>query len=112
MAKSALYKRIVGYLGDKFRPEDDELITLYCETQAFYKRMQKEIKDGDLLVEYTNKAGATNLIKNPLASEITKTVQVMNNLLKSLGLTAAQRKKVNSDDGGDKDEFENFPEND
>lgn len=57
-------------------------------------------------MEHTNKAGATNLVKNPLAIELTKTVQTLNNLLKSLGLTPAQRKKVVNND--DEDDFEDF----
>ncbi|MEC0543495.1 P27 family phage terminase small subunit, partial [Bacillus glycinifermentans] len=54
----------------------------------------------------TNKAGAENLVKNPLAIELTKTVTTLNNLLKSLDLTPAQRKELNAggeenDDGFD-----------
>ncbi|MNG30958.1 Phage terminase, small subunit [compost metagenome] len=61
------------------------------------------------MVEHTNKAGATNIIKNPLAIEVTKTVQTLNNLLKSLGLTPAQRKKALLGGGGDDDDdFDTF----
>ncbi|HCU8651575.1 TPA: phage terminase small subunit P27 family, partial [Staphylococcus aureus] len=48
----------------------------------------------------TNKAGASNIVKNPLSIELTKTVQTLNNLLKSMGLTAAQRKKIVQEEGG------------
>jgi P27 family predicted phage terminase small subunit len=105
--QTAAYKRIVEYLGDNYQESDDELIKLYCETYDFYCRLRDEIKKSDLLFEHTNKAGATNLVKNPLAIELTKTVQTLNNLLKSLGLTAAQRKKVVGGDD-DVDDFENF----
>jgi P27 family predicted phage terminase small subunit len=71
-----------------------------------YNEMLKDLKKTGYLVEYTNKAGATNLIKNPLAIEVTKTAQVLNQLLKSLGLTAAQRKTVAGAEGGD--DFESF----
>lgn len=99
-------KILRDYLGDQYQESDEELIKLYCETHAFYRRLQKEIKKNDLMYEYTNKAGATNLVKNPLSIELTKTVQTLNNLLKSLGLTPAQRKKVvNEDDGDDFDDF-------
>ena len=57
-----------------------------------------------MMIEHTNKFGAKNLVKNPLAIEATKTAQVLNQLLKSLGLTAAQRKKAvqaDDDDGFD-----------
>jgi P27 family predicted phage terminase small subunit len=106
MASTVLRKKIKSYLGDRYQPSDDELINLYCETHALYKKMLKEIRKTGLMTEYTNKAGATNLVKNPLAIEATKTAQVLNALLKSLGLTAAQRKEaVKANDG---DDFENF----
>lgn len=104
---SKLFQRIVQYLGDGYQESDDELIALYCETYDFYCRLRDELKESDLLFEHTNKAGATNLVKNPLAIELTKTVQTLNNLLKSLGLTAAQRKRVVGGDT-DGDGFEDF----
>ncbi|NBI30724.1 P27 family phage terminase small subunit [Chengkuizengella marina] len=94
-------KIIREYLGDSYEESDEELIKIYIETHQFYRRLQKEVKNSDLMYEHTNKAGATNLIKNPLSIELTKTVQTLNNLLKSLGLTPAQRKKVvNEEDDG------------
>lgn len=99
-------KLIREYLGDSYQESDEQLIKLYVETHQFYRRLRNEIKKSDLLMEHTNKAGATNLVKNPLSIELTKTVQTLNNLLKSLGLTPAQRKKVvNEDDEGDFDDF-------
>ncbi|MGR6115721.1 P27 family phage terminase small subunit [Aeribacillus composti] len=98
-------KLIREYLGDSYQESDEQLIKLYVETHQFYRRLRNEIKKSDLLMEHTNKAGATNLVKNPLAIELTKTVQTLNNLLKSLGLTPAQRKKVVNED---EDDFENF----
>jgi P27 family predicted phage terminase small subunit len=98
-------KKLRDYLGDSYQESDEELIKLYIETHAFYQRLQKEIKDGELMYEYTNKAGAKNKVKNPLSIELTKTVQTLNNLLKSLGLTPAQRKKVVNEDDDDFDDF-------
>ncbi|KXG09941.1 hypothetical protein AT864_01501 [Anoxybacillus sp. P3H1B] len=98
-------KLIREYLGDSYQESDEQLIKLYVETHQFYRRLRNEIKKTDLLMEHTNKAGATNLVKNPLAIELTKTVQTLNNLLKSLGLTPAQRKKVVNED---EDDFEDF----
>src|SRR5690606_26456475 len=100
-----LYERVKGYLGENFTESDHELISIYCETYEFYSRLRDEIKKSDLMMEHTNKAGATNIVKNPLSIELTKTVQTLNNLLKSLGLTAAQRKKAVD---GDDDEFDSF----
>ncbi|PAD70878.1 terminase [Bacillus sp. 7586-K] len=101
--------KIREYLGEDYKESDEELIKLYLETHQFYRRLQKEIKKNDLMYEYTNKAGATNLVKNPLSIELTKTVQTLNNLLKSLGLTPSQRKKLkDSGNGDDDDDFDDF----
>ncbi|MDY7224652.1 phage terminase small subunit P27 family [Halalkalibacterium halodurans] len=101
--------KIREYLGDLYQESDEELIKLYIETHQFYRRLQREIKKHDLMYEYTNKAGATNLVKNPLSIELTKTVQTLNNLLKSLGLTPAQRKKLMGKNGvDDDDDFDDF----
>ncbi|MGN8647896.1 phage terminase small subunit P27 family [Gracilibacillus sp. HCP3S3_G5_1] len=99
-------KLLREYLGDNYQESDEELIKLYVETHQFYRKMKSELKKSDLLMEHTNKAGATNLVKNPLAIELTKTVQTLNNLLKSLGLTPTQRKKVVN--GEDDDDFDRF----
>lgn len=103
-------KLLKEYLGENYQESDEELIKLYVETHQFYRRLQKEIKKTDLMYEYTNKAGATNLVKNPLSIELTKTVQTLNNLLKSLGLTPAQRKKLKDGNGlvDDDDDFDEF----
>ncbi|MGG1481453.1 phage terminase small subunit P27 family [Bacillus smithii] len=98
-------QKIREYLGDDYQESDEELIKLYVETHQFYRRLKNELKKTDLMYEYTNKAGATNLVKNPLSIELTKTVQTLNNLLKSLGLTPAQRKKVVNEDD---DDFKDF----
>lgn len=103
-------KKIREYLGDSYKESDEELIKLYVETHSFYRRLKNEVKKNDLMYEYTNKAGATNLVKNPLSIEVTKTVQTLNNLLKSLGLTPAQRKKLkdSTGTGDDDDDFDQF----
>lgn len=104
-------ERIMGYLkdGHVLEASDIELVNLYAETYTFYHQLKKELAGKKLLMSHTNKAGATNLIKNPLAIELTKTVQVLNNLLSALGLTPAQRKAFASKGfiptgGGEKDE--------
>lgn len=99
-------KILKEYLGEGYQESDEELIKLYVETHQFYRRLKNEIKKAPLMYEYTNKADATNLIKNPLTIELTKTVQTLNNLLKSLGLTPAQRKKVVN--GEDDDDFDDL----
>ncbi|WLR44398.1 phage terminase small subunit P27 family (plasmid) [Bacillus carboniphilus] len=99
------FEKVKEYLGESYKESDDEIIKLYVETHKFYRRLKKAIDKSDLMYEYTNKAGATNLVKNPLSIELQKTVQTLNNLLKSLGLTPAQRKKVVENDDDDFDDF-------
>ncbi|WZY00354.1 P27 family phage terminase small subunit [Bacillus sp. FSL W7-1360] len=103
----ATAEKLREYLGEIYEESDEELIGLYVETHAFYARLQKELKETQLMMSYTNKAGATNLVKNPLSIELTKTVQTLNNLLKSLGLTPAQRKKLRAA-SSEEDEFDKF----
>ena len=105
--------RIRDYLkdGHVLQASDIELVNLYAETYQFYCQLKRELVGKKLLMPYTNKAGAKNYIKNPLAIELTKTVQVLNNLLRSLGLTPAQRKEFADKGfipkgGDDKDEPE------
>ncbi len=113
--------RITNYLkdGHVLQASDIEIVNLYAETYQFYCQLKGELIGKKLMMSYTNKAGAKNLIKNPLAIELTKTVQVLNNLLRSLGLTPAQRKEFADKgfipkEGGEKkdepvrDEFERF----
>lgn len=85
---------LIEFLGDNYTESDDQLIDLYLENHRIYRRMKKELKSQDLMMEYTNKSGATNLTKNPLLIEIPKYVTMLNHLLKSMGLTPAQRKKA------------------
>jgi P27 family predicted phage terminase small subunit len=94
MANSVTHKKIKVYLGVQYQPSDDELINLYCETHALYRQMQAEIKKDGLMVHHTNKHGETNLIKHPLSIEVSKQGTLLRSLLKSLGLTAAQRKEI------------------
>ena len=113
-------ERIAKYLkdGNVLQASDLELINLYAETYQFYCQLRGELSKGKLLMSHTNKAGATNLVKNPLAIELTKTAQVLSNLLRSLGLTPAQRKEFADEgfipkggsekDEPKRDEFENF----
>ncbi len=112
--------RIRDYLkdGNTLQESDIELVNLYAETYQFYCQLKRELIGKKLMMPYTNKAGAKNYVKNPLAIELTKTVQVLNNLLRSLGLTPAQRKEFADKgsappEGGEKndptkDDFESF----
>lgn len=101
-------KRLREYLGDRYTESDEELIELYIDTHKFYRRLKKEVAENPLMMRHTNKAGAENLVKNPLSIELTKTVTTLNNLLKSLDLTPAQRKELNAGGDDDDDDFSKF----
>ncbi|MCY8978106.1 P27 family phage terminase small subunit [Bacillus mojavensis] len=101
-------KRLREYLGDRYTESDEELIDLYVDTHKFYRRLKKEVAENPLMMRHTNKAGAENLVKNPLAIELTKTVTTLNNLLKSLDLTPAQRKELNAGGGENDDDYDEF----
>jgi P27 family predicted phage terminase small subunit len=97
ISKNALKK----FIGDNYKKSDDLLIDIFLEEYNFYLRLKREVDQNPLMTEYTNKAGATNQVKNPLVIERNKYVATINNLLKSLGLTPAQRKELLNDEGGD-----------
>lgn len=100
-------KLMTEYLGDNFTKSDEQIIDLYVEAHRYYRRLKKEVDKEPLMMTHTNKAGATNYIKNPLTIELTKQYQTLNNLLKSLGLTPAQRERL--EPGGDEgDDFDKF----
>ena len=54
--------KLIQYIDD-YQKSDDILISLYLETYEFYCRLRDELKDSDLMLSHTNKAGATNLVK-------------------------------------------------
>ena len=105
MADNAVFERIKGYLGDNYTKSDDELIAMYVAAAEYLDVAKKAIDEDGLVLFHTNAAGATNIQKHPLSIEITKILHVMNNLLKSLGLTAAQRKKEQEPFNDGFDEF-------
>lgn len=47
----------------------ENLIEKYAKTIEYMDLMEKDIDENGMMYEYTNKAGATNLIKNPLVAE-------------------------------------------
>jgi P27 family predicted phage terminase small subunit len=76
--------------------------------QLYYDYTDK-VKELGSIMEYTNKGGQTNLVKNPLAIEIPKIIEQIRKLLAELALTPASRKRLQeqlSENAGDA--FENF----
>lgn len=63
-----------------------------------------EESGGDLIIEHTNKAGATNVIKNPYYQVIENLRQQIITYSRELGLTPAGLKKINDKATGTKKE--------
>lgn len=101
-------KLMVEYLGENFTESDEQLIDLYVDAHRYYRRLKREVGKEPLMMTHTNKAGATNHIKNPLTIELTKQYQTLNNLLKSLGLTPSQRERLDPGGGDPGDDFDDF----
>jgi len=101
--------RLIEYLTAHgiYNVSADETIDLYVETYEHYQRMRSELQNGNLIVEHINKFGALNKVKNPLLLELTKTAQLLSNLLKSMNLTPAQLPPVDMQSGA-LDEFDLF----
>lgn len=69
-----------------------------------YIIITKELDESSLIVEYTNKAGATNIVENPLVRTQHKYAELIKKYSNEFGLTVAARLKlihVNSTDDGD-----------
>lgn len=66
---------------------------LYLELDALVKRYEEEGREA--VVEYTNKAGATNLTKNPIRGAIDDVYTQLLAHERELGLTPASMRKLN-----------------
>jgi len=68
----------------------------YCNAYSGYLEATKELKGKPLTIEYTNKAGATNIIENPLIKIQIKYSDEMKKYASLLGLTIDSRLKIAS----------------
>jgi hypothetical protein len=101
VARPLTRDRLISDLGDGYSSADDDTIEDYCRVEDLLSRILAELAEDDLTIDYTNKAGATNPVKNPLISEAKGLIATKNTLRKSLGLTGAQRKRLGAAGDGD-----------
>lgn len=89
-----------------YKPQYGELIERTAKLYVKLDRLEKQMKQlGDeMLVEYTNKAGATNLVLNPCIREIEKTYDGLLVHERELGLTPAAMKKISGEIDARKEE--------
>ena len=66
----------------------------YCNAYSFYVQSTKELDKEPLITEFTNKAGATNFIENPLIRIQLKYSEEMKKFASLLGLTIDSRLKI------------------
>ena len=106
-----LFKEIAAELIEKNMLSNLDLncLSLYCDYYIKFLDINKKIKSGEELIEYTNKAGATNLVENPSLKIKNKYFEIVNKLSKELGLTPTARTRFTMLNTQDKEtKRENF----
>lgn len=68
----------------------------YCNAYSWYIEVTKQLKKEPLIINYTNKANATNLIENPLIKIQMKYSDEMRKYASLLGLSIDSRLKLAS----------------
>lgn len=68
----------------------------YCNSYSSYIEVTTELQNSSLTIKYTNKAGATNIIENPLIKIQIKYSDEMKKYSSLLGLTIDSRLKMGS----------------
>ena len=106
-----LFKEIAAELIEKNMLSNLDLncLSLYCDYYIKFLDINKKIKSEGELIEYTNKAGATNLVENPSLKIKNKYFEIVNKLSKELGLTPTARTRFTMLNTQDKEtKRENF----
>lgn len=89
--------RSVGTYRDEYESAIDRTAALYMQLDGIEEQFQRS--GGSAVIKHTNKAGATNLVKNPF---LTARDEVYSQLLayeRELGLTPASLKRLNGSAG-------------
>lgn len=71
-------------------------LAAYCNAYSCYLETVKELQGKSLVVEYTNKSGATNVVENPLIKIQMKYSDEMRKYSALLGLSVDSRLKLSS----------------
>lgn len=83
----------VGTYKEEFEPVIGRLAEMYVRMQR--TRAEFLRSGGQTIVKYTNKAGASNPIKNPLLAELDFLHKTALDMERELGLTPASLRKIN-----------------
>ena len=73
---------------------DVNQLAIYCDSYAKYIKASQEIEKNGLVVEHTNKMGATNLVTNPYVQIATKYAELVKKFCSEFGLTPSSRAKI------------------
>ncbi|WIF94308.1 phage terminase small subunit P27 family [Caminicella sporogenes] len=73
---------------------DTTILAIYADAYANYVKITEQLKNEPLTIEYTNKAGATNIIENPLVKTQMKYIDVIMKCSTKLGLSVSDRLKL------------------
>ena len=85
--------KALGVWRDEFERTQRRLARLYARIDRLEEEFAEE--GAQLVIEYTNKGGATNRVKNPYVTEIDFLYEQAIIYERELGLTAAALKKIN-----------------
>lgn len=86
--------RSVGTYRDEFLPIIERLAMLYCHRDELEEKYADS--GSEPVIEHTNKAGATNTVKNPLLAARDEVYSQLLSHERELGLTPGALKKMNA----------------
>lgn len=72
-----------------------KVLEIYVQQKLLYDEAMAQVNDGNITTEYTNKAGATNIIKHPALAIAEKASDQVLKYANSLGLTPASLRRLN-----------------
>lgn len=73
---------------------DITALAIYCDAYSKLLQANEEIETSGMFVEYTNKAGATNVIENPAVKTANKYADLIRKMCGEFGLTPSARCKL------------------
>lgn len=102
-------KRQMNKIGT-YKPEYEAAMRVLAEALRDYDRAKEQFEEegGEYMVEYTNKAGATNYVKNPLYVVMDDLRKNIITYCRELGLTPAGFKKIGGSDDQEMDDLMSF----
>lgn len=73
---------------------DIAALGMYCDAYSKYQLATEKINKEGMFIEYTNKAGATNMIEHPAVKAQVKYADLIKKLCSEFGLTPSARAKI------------------